>query len=274
MKTIALLYFLLISKLVAAETPKACPHLHYKGQTKRSALILHGLNLKSSRMGELADILREKGHTIVLPTLAGHGDDYQEFTRVSADIWRKQTREAFCEALALLHGPSDQLTILAYSLGGALALELAQYSEAAQVDTWILLSPAIHTRWFAGIPGTLAPQFRHWGIPSMNHENYRAHAKTTVAAYESLGEISREAARDWPPNDSKVLVAIDPSDELVSAKKTLRLAKNTGAQTLEVSTKKCALKSCPHHLIVARETLKEGDFDRLSNAISFLFPKP
>lgn len=66
--------------------------------------------------------MQKAGFVTAVPTLAGHNDDEAEFAASRFADWQASAETAFAE----LRSRVDRICVLGFSLGGSLALDLAQ----------------------------------------------------------------------------------------------------------------------------------------------------
>jgi carboxylesterase len=103
-------------------------------------LLIHGFTGAPSDLGQLGDYLRDAGHTVVMPTLAGHGGSRLDLERVSWLDWIHSVEK---ELTALLK-EHEQVHLVGFSMGGLIATYLAnKYRD--RIRSLTLLSTPIYT---------------------------------------------------------------------------------------------------------------------------------
>jgi alpha-beta hydrolase superfamily lysophospholipase len=182
---------------------------------KAVALLVHGLNLKPSRMDTLASFLSGKGITSLRMVLAGHGGSLEEMKTVTRGTWLNDLAGAY----RLVRQEAKELPVylVGFSLGALVALD-AENDPALDVrfDKEVLLAPAVGVRFFTKLVRLLGA-FPRLVIPSAAPTEYRANRGTTVAAYSALfTSISRLREHGFGRTTAPGLVFLDPRDELVS----------------------------------------------------------
>ena len=85
-------------------------------------LLLHGFTASPFGLRFLADNLAENGISVYVPRIAGHGTHYTDLVKTT---WKDWYRSAV-EALDFLYQRVDTIFVSGHSMGGVLALRLAQ----------------------------------------------------------------------------------------------------------------------------------------------------
>lgn len=101
-------------------------------------LLCHGFTGNPSSLAPWARRLADDGRTVRVPRLPGHGTTWQEMNRTRWDDWYA-TVEA---ALVDLKATCDHVVVGGLSMGGALALRLAE-QRGADVAGLVLVNPAV-----------------------------------------------------------------------------------------------------------------------------------
>jgi carboxylesterase len=104
-------------------------------------VLCHGFTSSPQSLRPWAQTLAGAGHTVRLPLLPGHGTRWQEMNRSSWRQWYGTVDEAFEE----LRGRCSAVVVAGLSMGGALALRLAEQHPDA-VAGLVLVNPAVHLR--------------------------------------------------------------------------------------------------------------------------------
>jgi len=184
------------------------------------ALVIHGLTDSPYSVRRTAEILNDRGFTVVGLRLPGHGTAPSALNHVTVEDWRAAVRIAYAHLLAEVDDDSPVL-VAGYSNGGALSLDLALDTiddERTRVpDRIVLFSPAIGiTRaaalarvsrllnwmpWFSKLGwGSIEPEldpFKYSSFP--NGAGYLTHVLTR-SVRERLAAIDGDAAASrFPP---------------------------------------------------------------------------
>jgi carboxylesterase len=85
-------------------------------------LLCHGFTGTPQSLRPWAEFLAEAGLTVSLPRLPGHGTTWQEMSRTRAEDWYAEAERAFEE----LRGKTGEIFLMGLSLGGCIALRLAE----------------------------------------------------------------------------------------------------------------------------------------------------
>jgi carboxylesterase len=112
-------------------------------------------------MKPLGTFLRERGYTVFIPLLSGHGTSIAELEKTPASAWLADAERALCKSVALRTAGSDTANsdsaiphtaipvpvhVIGASFGSLLALSLACGPLASQIKTVITLGPPFALR--------------------------------------------------------------------------------------------------------------------------------
>ena len=101
-------------------------------------LLLHGFTGNPVSLRPLAEALSHRGFAVHLPRLPGHGTRWQDLQRTT---WHDWVREA-AGAYEHLRTSTDAQVLVGLSMGGTIALHLAQTS-AARVAGLVVINPSL-----------------------------------------------------------------------------------------------------------------------------------
>jgi len=104
---------------------------------KIGILCLHGFTVTPASYYEYSRVLIQKGYSVSVPLLPGHGDTPEALAKVKWPQWV----DCAVESYQALREQCDRVFVIGISLGGALALQLA--SKTDDIAKLILLAPAI-----------------------------------------------------------------------------------------------------------------------------------
>jgi len=116
--------------------PGAEAFTHEGGTT--GVLLCHGFTGSPQSLRPWADYLSGAGLSVSLPRLPGHGTTWQEMARTRWEDWFAEVDRAFQE----LRTWSDEIFVMGLSMGGCLALRLAELHGPA-VSGLVLVNPSI-----------------------------------------------------------------------------------------------------------------------------------
>jgi carboxylesterase len=101
-------------------------------------LVLHGFTGSPRTVRPWAAHLAEAGLTVRAPLLAGHGADWRELAKTGWTDWYGSAERAFTE----LYARCDQVFVAGISMGGCLALRLAE-TQGDRVTGLVLVNPSL-----------------------------------------------------------------------------------------------------------------------------------
>ena len=106
---------------------------------KTGVLMLHGFTGSPASIKPWALALHERGLSISVPRLPGHGTHWSDLNKVSWQDWYETIEKEFLE----LKKKCDQVFVAGFSVGGALALRLSQI-RGSEISGTILLNASIY----------------------------------------------------------------------------------------------------------------------------------
>jgi carboxylesterase len=185
-------------------------------------LLLHGAGDTPQVLAELATHLYERGYSVRVPLLAGHGRQLAELTTADARKWHNDASNALAE----MRASHDWVGLIGLSLGGALAIQLA--AEKRDIPALVLLAPyvampplarraAVTSRGW----GWLLPYFSSFGSRSVRDAAAAArglgHGVLTPAALRAIYHVVGDATRALPHVTAPTLVIQSREDNRISA---------------------------------------------------------
>ncbi len=102
-------------------------------------LLIHGFTGNPTSLRPLGDHLEQAGFRVDIPLLPGHGSTWQDMARTEWPDWYAEAERAY-HALA---ATCRAVVVLGLSMGGSLALRLAEHHEVAGV---VLVNPSVGSR--------------------------------------------------------------------------------------------------------------------------------
>ena len=84
--------------------------------------VVHGFTGNPTSVRPMADVLVTEGYTVEMPRLPGHGTTWQDMRRTRYRDWRSEVERVAND----LRKRTSQLVLFGFSLGGTLALDLAE----------------------------------------------------------------------------------------------------------------------------------------------------
>lgn len=134
----------------------------YQG-SETGILLIHGFTGTPSELRPMGRYLEKQGYTVYAPLLPGHGTSPEEMECTSWKDWWACVFNAYDRLR--LQGKVRQIVAVGLSMGGALALKLAQEREVAGVVPFVLLfiykiKGIGLSIWFAGLSLTWSERER------------------------------------------------------------------------------------------------------------------
>jgi carboxylesterase len=222
--------------------PGAEPYSHDAGPT--GVLLCHGFTGSPQSLRPWAEYLADAGLTVSLPRLPGHGTTWQEMARTRWEDWYAEVDRAFDE----LHAITDEIFVMGLSMGGCLALRLAELRGQA-VSGLVLVNPSVtaETKLFLLAPVLklvvptlkgVASDIKKPGVTELAYDRVPVKAAATLPGLwritqQQLGQVTQP-----------VLVYRSPSDHVVGPANLAILRRALPASQLEV-------RECPDSYHVA-----------------------
>lgn len=116
--------------------PGAEAYAHAGGPT--GVLLCHGFTGSPQSLRPWAEYLADAGLSVSLPRLPGHGTTWQEMARTRWEDWFAEVNRAFDE----LQSRADEIFVMGLSMGGCLALRLAELHPNA-IRGLVLVNPSL-----------------------------------------------------------------------------------------------------------------------------------
>lgn len=222
--------------------PGAEAYHHAGGST--GVLLCHGFTGSPQSLRPWAEFLAEAGLTVSLPRLPGHGTTWQEMARTRWEDWYAEVDRAFDE----LRAATDEIFVMGLSMGGCLALRLAELRGQA-VSGLVLVNPSVtaETRLFllAPVLKLVVPSLK--GVtndikkPGVTELGYD---RVPVKAAATLPGLWQVTTRHLDQVSQPVLVYRSTTDHVVGAANIEILRRALPANQLEV-------RECPDSYHVA-----------------------
>jgi carboxylesterase len=165
---------------------------------ERAVLLLHGFGDTPQSLAYLASELHQRGWSVSVPLLPGHGRTLHAFAASRAPEWLGAARQEYRE----LEGRFRVVAVVGQSMGGALATVLA--SETPTIPAIVLLAPylsfptmirrlsKVHRAWAMLTPWVRGRRKRSILDP-VEEAKVLGYGYTTPRLLVELGEIVRQA---------------------------------------------------------------------------------
>jgi carboxylesterase len=193
--------------------PGAESFSHEGGTT--GVLLCHGFTGCPQSLRPWAEYLAEAGLSVSLPRLPGHGSTWQEMARTRWEDWYAEVDRSFDQ----LRAHADEIFVMGLSMGGCLALRLAELRGSA-ISGLVLVNPSVtaDTRLFA-----LAPVLKLF-VPSLKgivsdikseHATELGYKRIPVKAAATLPRLWRITQAQLGKVTQPVLIYLSTTDHVV-----------------------------------------------------------
>jgi carboxylesterase len=195
--------------------PGAEPWSHDGDST--GVLLIHGFTGSPKSMTPWGKDLAAEGWTVRVPRLPGHGTTWQEMNRTTWEDWYAETDRAFRD----LQGRCRQVFVMGLSMGGCLALRLAEQHGDA-VAGLVLVNPSVLTerkdRFLLPVMRHVVPSF-----PGVSNDIAKpgvdegAYTRVPLRAAHSLSQLWSVTRRDIATVTQPLLMLRSAVDQVVEA---------------------------------------------------------
>jgi carboxylesterase len=167
--------------------PGAESYFH-AGSSGTGVLLCHGFTGSPGSLRPWAQYLAEAGLTVSVPRLPGHGTTWQEMSRTRWEDWYAEVDRGYEE----LRGQSNEIFVMGLSMGGCLALRMAEL-RGAGVSGLVLVNPSLaaDTKLFMlapvlklvvpSLPG-IASDIKKEGVTELGYPRVPVRAAATLPA--------------------------------------------------------------------------------------------
>jgi carboxylesterase len=181
--------------------PGAESYFH-AGSNDTGVLLCHGFTGSPGSLRPWAEYLAGAGLTVSAPRLPGHGTTWKEMSRTRWEDWYAEADRAFEE----LRGRSSAIFVMGLSMGGCLALRMAEL-RGAGVGGLVLVNPSLapDTKLFLlapalklvvpSVPG-IASDIKKEGVTELGYTRVPVRAAASLPALwrltrSRLGEVTQ-----------------------------------------------------------------------------------
>lgn len=124
---------------------KGSEPIYLEGNNNKAVILIHGLTDSPANFKHLAYFLNERGYSVYVPLLPGHGTKVQDLNDKRYYEWYRAAQNALEDV------DEKERYIIGHSLGGLLALDIASRNEVEAVVT-INAAVKLETRYAPFIP--------------------------------------------------------------------------------------------------------------------------
>ena len=178
-------------------------------------LLCHGFTGTPQSLRPWGEYLADRGYSVRIPLLPGHGTTWQEMNQTRWEDWYAAVDAAFRE----LHEASERVVVCGLSMGGALALQLAQ-GHGPRISGLVLVNPAVKfedprtlllpvLKHVVGSLGAIGNDIKKPGVTEL------AYTRTPLKAAHSQLTAWQSVIRDLPEVTQPVLLLRSPQDHVV-----------------------------------------------------------
>lgn len=206
-----------------------------KGNSKVGVLLIHGFTGTPKSVEPWAYELNSAGFTTHVPRLAGHGSDWREMRRFDWGDWL----DSVDEALKNLAAEVDEIFIAGFSMGGALALRLAEiYPEL--ISGLMLLNPTIydnHIRMtFAKYLAPFIPSIKSEGTDVAKPDApITSQQRLSIHAANSLHKFRHIVRKDLNLIKTPMKIFLSKQDHVVPPSNGLLIANSVQSERVEIT---------------------------------------
>lgn len=198
-------------------------------------LLCHGFTGTPQSMRPWGEYLADRGYSVRIPLLPGHGTTWQEMNGTTWQDWYSCVDSVFRE----LHETCERVVVGGLSVGGALALKLAQ-EHGPRISGLALVNPAVKAE---DARLRLLPVLKHLlgSLEAVGNDIKKpgvtelAYTRTPLKALHSLLNGWSSLVRDLPEVTQPVLLLRSPQDHLIPASSSaLILSRISSRDVIEV----------------------------------------
>ena len=180
-------------------------------------LLCHGFTGTPQSLRPWGEYLADRGYSVRIPLLPGHGTTWQEMNQTRWEDWYAAVDAAFRE----VHQACERVVVCGLSMGGALALQLAQ-GHGPRISGLVLVNPAVKfedprtlllpvLKHVVGSLGAIGNDIKKPGVTEL------AYARTPLKAAHSQLVAWQSVVRDLPEVTQPVLLLRSAQDHVVPA---------------------------------------------------------
>lgn len=225
-----------MTETLSALAPGAEPFHHPGGEHANVGVLLcHGFTGSPQSMRPWAEALVRAGYRVSLPLLPGHGTRWQDLQETGWPDWLA----ALEQSLAELAAECDQVFVMGLSMGGGLALRLAEL-HGPQIAGLVLVNPSVKRnnakeaaiplvqKLTASVPG-IASDIKKPGAVETGYD------RVPLKAAKSLARLWKLVQGDLGRVHQPVLLFRSPQDHVVHpSNSALVLARIASKDTAEI----------------------------------------
>jgi len=199
------------------------------GDDRIGVLLLHGFTGSPASMRPWGEALADRGWTIRVPRLPGHGTRWQDMNITTWQDWYAEANRNLIELIQRC----EHVFVCGLSMGGALTLRLAE-QHGEDIDGLVLVNPAVHTE---RMDRHLLPLVKHLvgSFPGISNDIAKpgvdevAYDRTPLKAAHSMMQMWSLVKDDIALVRQPVLLFRSASDNVVEASNAEWILAHVGA---------------------------------------------
>ena len=192
--------------------------------TETGVLLTHGFEASPNELRELAQYLADRNITVYAVRLRGHGTDINELDKVKWQEWYNDYENGFNE----LSKKTKKVIVAGHSLGGALALYLAEQKDAAGV---VSLASPIGLKDKRAQYAWMIKYFKKYEPRNLTEEEKRHHYdRYSAAGVEQLYKFIKVYSKGLQKITEPILIMQVSNETKIDASSAGYIYKNTGSK--------------------------------------------
>jgi hypothetical protein len=262
-KLFSLLFGIQCSAISAASLEPCDSWFTFTAAPRGVVIVSHGMNLKPTRMDELAKVLASDGYEVLRPAFSGHCGKNEKYLSVTAKDWENDARRIYALASIRAKALNKPLYLVAYSFT---AVIFQSMSQELPFERKVYLAPALAMKFWYPAVRFFAGLFPDFEFSSLNLPTYAANGRSNARGFLALDHFFQKWERRSEGSDSAAaLLFAAPGDELISYKGLEVVASLKSGWTLEqVSSGASTLPKKFHHLIIDSSSLGMVEWERVT----------
>lgn len=250
--------------------PGAEPYIHEGNSV--GILISHGFTGQPKSVKPWAHYLADKGYTVRVPRLPGHGTKWQDMNKTKWEDWYAEIDRNYEE----LKKTCDTIFVMGLSMGGSLALRLAE-EKGDGIAGLVVVNAAVHSerpdRFLLPFLRVVIPAF-----PGISNDIKKpgqdegAYSLLPLPAAYQLQQMWREIKQDISKVRQPLLVIRSADDHVVEPSNSAWILANTKS----TDTKEIVLTDSYHVATLDNdaETIFEQSAEFVERIVAEKAPKP
>jgi len=203
------------------------------GELARIGVVVsHGFSGSPESVRPWAEYFAGQGFAVNMPLLPGHGTSWEEMARTPWQHWYTEVERAYFE----LSAQCDRVFVAGLSMGGALALRIAEHHPVAGLA---LVNPALAV---VDPRAKLAGVMRHVlkSTPAIGNDILKpgveeyAYDRTPVAAVAQLMKLIKDTAGNLPKVTAPIMVFQSTVDHIVAGSSADRIRAGVSSKDLHI----------------------------------------